>query len=98
MVELKTPRGTPETRNMVRNFLLDSIAKMLPCACSCRLNTRPRFREPLPMLYSPSHRNHAKFFQSLGGLDGPQCPSIAGHPGHRASTEPPAPCSNETNH
>src|SRR5215471_12993915 len=93
-----TPRGTPEARNMVRNFLLDFMITNSLWPIQPLSATHVCFLKPPPMLYSPSLRNHAKFFQSLGGFGASSCPPTIGHSCPGAACEPPAPGDEQIDH
>src|SRR5215472_18533092 len=85
-----TPIGTPEARNMVRNSRLDSMIKNSLCTLQlCPLHTSVLLTPP-PMLYSPSHKNHADFAESFGGLCDGSRPSTFRDSCRCTRSEPPA--------
>src|SRR6266581_7871313 len=95
--EFKNARGIPEARNTVRNLLLDSITSYSLLPIPSTSNTRSRFRKPLPMLYSPSHKNHVEFAESIAGFCDDPRSSPFGDSGHRAGGEPSAPGDKQIN-
>src|SRR5712664_2803533 len=86
----RMPAGTPAAM-VVRNLRLDSMARTPPCARAIHRRTGRHFLEPLPMLYSPSHKNHAKFLQSLVEFDAPQLSSSSWYFRYRTCREPHTP-------
>src|SRR5258708_37880949 len=83
--------GPPGETMGVRNLRIDFMARDPPCARAIHRHTGRHFLEPLPMLYSPSHKNHAKFLQSLVEFDAPQRASSSGDFRYRTGREPHIP-------
>src|SRR5260370_12439129 len=86
----RMPAGTPAAM-VVRNLRLDSMARAPPFARAIHRRTGRHFLEPLPMLYSPSHKNHAEFLQSLVEFDAPQRAPSSGDLRYRTGREPHTP-------
>src|SRR5215469_16303842 len=93
-----TPRGTPEAKNMVKNVLLDFMITNSPWPMQPLSTTQVWFLKPPPMLYSPSLRNHAKFFQSLGRIGASSCPATIGHSCPCVDCEPLTPGGEQIDH